>query len=60
MQAVWCMQVSNETLAAMLAGDEARASHTVADLEDMRQYIEGEGDLDSSRFLRVLQAGALE
>ena len=53
------MQVSNESLAAMLAGDSARASRTVADLEDMRQYVEGEGDVDSSRFLRVLQACAL-
>lgn len=39
----------------MLRGDEARAASTAASLQDMRQFLEGEGDAESARFLRVLQ-----
>ena len=48
-------QVSNEALAAMLNADEARAASTAAGLTDMRQYLESEGDAESSRFLAVLE-----
>ena len=48
-------QVSNEALSAMLSADEAQAASTAAGLHDMRRYLEGEGDAESSQFLAVLE-----
>jgi hypothetical protein len=50
------MQVSNATLSAMLDNSEAQASTVSEELQEMRLYLEAEGDAESSRFLKVLQA----
>lgn len=52
-------QVSNQTLEAMLENNEAHASRVSAELQEMRSYLEGEGERESSLFLKVLQVCSL-
>lgn len=49
------LQVSTQVLQAMLGNDKLSASVLVAEIQDTRQLLEGEGDTTSSRFLKVLQ-----
>ena len=48
-------QVSNQTLSVMLSNDALAASSLDDELLQTRQLLEGEGDIESSRFLKVLQ-----
>lgn len=48
-------EVSTQVLQAMLGNDKLSASVLVAEIQDTRQLLEGEGDTTSSRFLKVLQ-----
>lgn len=52
---VQCEQVSNQTLGAMLENNEVEASKVSAELQEMRSFLEGEGEGESSQFLKVLQ-----
>lgn len=48
-------QASNQTLAAMLDNSETEASRVSGELQEMRMYLEAEGDQESSLFLKTLQ-----
>lgn len=49
------LQVSNQAVQCMLDNNSFAATDLNDQLQATRQLLEGEGDIDSSRFLRVLQ-----
>jgi hypothetical protein len=49
-------QVSNRTLEVLSSGSEEGAKQLTQELQDMVGYLEEVDDVDSSRFLRVLQS----
>ena len=53
------LQTSNQVLTVILECNKSKATHLTAELQEMRQILEEEGDADSSLFLKVLQVQPL-
>ena len=54
-QACSSLQTSNQVLSVILECNKTGATKLTAELQEMRQALEEEGDAESSLFLKVLQ-----